>query len=488
MKILMASSEMAPLARTGGLGDVLAALPSELQQRGHEVSVALPFYRGIRENKALKAKRTGVTVTIQIGAKRHEAEILQCTAPNGVQVFLVRRDEYFDRSGLYGADGRDYEDNAERFIFFSKAVVELARRVTPPPDVLHVHDWQTGLIPVFVKEWELPFSTVFTVHNLAYQGSFWAVDFGLTNLPAGFFSPRGVEFYGRLNFLKSGILFADAVTTVSERYAREIQTAEFGCGLDGVLRENAGKLRGILNGTDYTLWDPATDKLIAKKYKAESLAGKKVCRDALLEKVGLKENPRGPVFGMVTRLAEQKGIDLMLPLIDRLLADDVRLMVLGEGDTAYERELMIAQKKHGGKFAFQRGHDEPLSHAIEAGSDITLIPSHFEPCGLTAQYSLRYGTIPIARACGGLYQIIRDYDPSAGAGTGFVFFDYTAEALWDAIGRAKRVFQNADEWKALMQRAMACEFSWAKAAAEYEKVYDWLARGRAPAAEPGTPA
>ncbi len=481
MKILMASSELTPLARTGGLGDVLAALPGELQKRGHEVSVAIPYYRSVRENTALKKKNTRVTVTVQVGAKRVEAEIFECKAANGAQVFLIRRDEYFDRSGLYGADGRDYDDNVERFIFFSKAVLELARRVTPPPDVIHAHDWQTGLLPAFAREQALPFKTVLTIHNMAYQGSFWGLDFNLTNLPPSWFAPRAVEFFGRLNFLKSGIVFADAITTVSERYAREIQTQEYGCGLETVVRENAGRLTGILNGTDYSLWNPATDKLLPKKFSATSLAGKKVCRQAMLEKLGLEKNPRGPVFAMVTRLAEQKGIDLVLPLIDRLLADDVRLVVLGEGETNYEFELMIAEKKHAGRFAFRRGWDESLSHLIEAGSDITLIPSHYEPCGLTAQYSLKYGTIPIARACGGLYQIIQDYDPASG-GTGFVFYDYTAEALWDSIGRAKKLFQNSQAWESMMTRAMACEFSWARAAEDYEKIYEWILRGTRKAA------
>jgi starch synthase len=332
-----------------------------------------------------------------------------------------------------------------------------------------------------VREQALPFRSVMTIHSMAYQGSFWGVDFNLTNLPASWFGPRGVEFFGRLNFLKSGIVFADAITTVSERYAREIQKPEFGCGLETVVRENAGRLTGILNGTDYSLWNPSTDKLIPKKYSASSLAGKKTCRKALLEKLGLENNPRGPVFAMVARLAEQKGIGLVLALIDRLLADDVRLVVLGEGETSFERELMIAEKKHEGRFAFRRGWDEPLSHLIEAGADITLIPSQYEPCGLTAQYSLKYGTIPIARACGGLYQIIQDFDP-AGSGTGFVFYDQNPEALWDAIGRAKKVFQDAEAWEQLMRRAMACEFSWAKAAADYENIYAWISRGRKTAA------
>lgn len=475
MRILMAGTEMAPLARTGGLGDVLETLPAELTQRGHEVSVILPFYRSIRENKSLKIQRTGVEMAVQVGPRRIETEILETTAPNKTQIFLVKRDEYFDRSELYGTGGRAYEDNAERFIFFSKAAVELARRLNPAPDIIHVHDWQTALLPVFVRDQELPFKTVLTIHNIAYQGSFWGMDFGLTALPGRFFSAEGVEFYGQLNFMKGGLLFADAITTVSERYARDIQTPEYGCGLDAVLRENAHKLTGILNGADYKLWNPATDKLIPRKYKPDSLAGKKNCRNALLEQFGLAKNPRGPVFAMVTRLAEQKGFDILLPLLDRLLADDVRLIILGEGDAAYTRELMIASKRHAERFAFRTAFEDRLAHLIEAGADITLIPSRFEPCGLSAMYSLKYGTIPIARATGGLHQIIQDYDPTTGTGTGFLFYDYNSEALWDVMGRAKKFFADQEDWKNLMQRAMACDFSWSNAAEAYEKIYARLA-------------
>ena len=471
----MVGTEMAPLARTGGLGDVLETLPAELAQRGHEVSVILPFYRGIRENKSLKIKRTGVEMAIQVGPRRIETEILETSAPNDIQIFLVRRDEYFDRSELYGADGRAYEDNAERFIFFSKAAVELARRVNPTPDIIHAHDWQTALVPAFVRDYGLPFRTVLTIHNVAYQGSFWGYDFGLTNLPGHFFGANGVEFYGRLNFLKGGILFADAVTTVSEHYARDIQTPEYGAGLDAVLREQSRKIVGILNGADYTTWNPATDKLIPKKYSADSLAGKTNCRNALLEKMKLAKNPRGPVFAMVTRLAEQKGLDILLPLLDRLLADDVRLIILGEGDASYSRELSIAAKRHAENFAFHRGLDENLSHLIEAGADITLIPSRFEPCGLSAMYSLKYGTIPIARATGGLHQIIQDYDPTSGSGNGFLFYEYHPEALWDAIGRAKKFFADETAWRQLMQLAMSTDFSWSNAAEAYEKIYAQIA-------------
>jgi starch synthase len=471
MKIVLAGSEMSPMARTGGLGDVLEGLPAALAARGHEVSVVLPCYRGLHNDPRLKAQNTGVRITVPVGGTRRDAGILQGEAPNGVQVFLVRRDEYFDRAGLYGEAGHDYSDNAERYIFFSRVLVELVRRVVPSPEIVHVHDWQTALVSVLLKERGLPVTTVLTIHNLAYQGSFWGVDFALTNLPPNYWSAQGVEFYGRLNLLKGGILFADALTTVSEQYAQEIRTPEFGCGLDAVVREHAGKLHGILNGADYAIWDPATDPLLPHRFTPDDLSGKARCREALLAEVGLDPNPRGPVLAIVSRLAEQKGIDILLPIIDRLLADDVRLVVLGEGDTAYERDLMIACKRHPQNFAYRKSMDDTLSHLIEAGSDITLIPSRFEPCGLTAIYSLKYGTLPIARATGGLHQIIQDYDPSTDSGTGFFFFEYTPEAFWDAIVRAKRCFRDTDVWSAIQQRAMAADFSWEKAVGRYEAVY-----------------
>lgn len=479
MKILHAASELTPFARTGGLGDVLEALPAALADRGHEVSVVLPCYRGLREDKRLNARDTRVRLNVLVGNRSLEAEVWEGRGPNGVQVFLIRRDESFDRSGIYGGEGRDYEDNAERFTFFSKCVVEIARRMSPPLDIIHVHDWQTALVPVLAKERKLPFQTVLTIHNLAYQGSFWGMDFGLTNLPGHYFGAGGVEFYGNLNLLKGGILYADAVTTVSETYAQEIQRPEYGAGLDAVIRENAHKLRGVLNGADYSEWNPAKDKQIAKTYKPASLAGKKACRTALLKEAGLAPDPTGPVYSMVTRLTEQKGIELIFPIIDRLLSNDARLIILGEGDPSYERELMIACRKHADRFAFRPVLDERLAHLIQAGSDVFLMPSHFEPCGLTAMYALKYGTLPIARATGGLYQIVQDYDPTTDSGTGFIFHDYSAEALWDAIQRANRLFADTEQWQTLMQRAMNADFSWSRSVVAYETVYKQVLGGAA---------
>jgi starch synthase len=266
-------------------------------------------------------------------------------------------------------------------------------------------------------------------------------------------------------------LFADAITTVSPTYATEIQTPEFGCGLDVVVREQAHKLPGILNGADYNTWNPATDKLLPKTYKPSSLNGKKTCKAALLKELGLAPSPKGPVFGMVTRLAEQKGLELLFPVIDRMLSNDTRLIILGEGDPGYSRELMIASRRHSERFVYRDGIDEHVSHLIQAGSDVFLMPSHFEPCGLTAMYALRYGTLPLARATGGLFHIVQDYDPVQGSGTGFMFYDYSPEAFWDAIVRVKRIFADTAEWKKLVQRAMKTDFSWARSVVSYEEVY-----------------
>lgn len=471
MKILLAASEVAPFARTGGLGDVLEGMPPALAARGHEVSVVMPGWRGLREDPRLAARSTGVRLTVQLGTRRLPAEVLEGKAPNGSQIFLVRQDELFDRAGLYGEDGVDYPDNAARFIFFSKCVVELARRVLPPPDILHVHDWHTALVPVLVKHARRPFRTVLTIHDFAFQGNFWGVDFGLTNLPGDFFTASALEFYGNLNLLKGGIAFADALTTVSESYAREIQTPEGGSGLDAFVRVHARKLSGILGGADYAEWNPATDAHLPQHYSAADVTGKSACRTALLAELGLDPAPRGPVYALVSRLTERKGIDLLVPLLDRLLAHDARLVVLGVGDSAYQREFTVASRRHRGRFAYRDAFDTRLAHLIEAGADISLIPSHFEPRGLTAMYSLKYGTLPVARATGGLSQIVQDYDPTTDHGTGFLFYDYTPAACWDALMRATAYHADAPRWRKIVQRAMTADFSWDRAIVAYEEVY-----------------
>jgi starch synthase len=316
---------------------------------------------------------------------------------------------------------------------------------------------------------------VLTIHHIAEQGSFWGLDFRLTNLHERFFTLRGVEFFGKMNFLKAGILFADKVTTVSERHKREIQTPEFGCGLDTVLRENAHKLSAILHGADYTRWNPEIDKLLPANYTPGELWGKQLCRDALLNGLRLDPEPRGPVFGMVTRVVGEKGFDILVPLLDRLLTDDVRLIILGEGDPTYETALAVAMRKFPRKFAYRRIYDEKSAHVIEAGMDISLIPSRFEPAGMSAMYSLKYGALSVARATGGIQQIIEDYDPTTDSGYGFLCYEYSTEAFWDAIKRAREIFRDRELWRKLMERAMARNFSWAEAVQRYEQLYRELA-------------
>jgi starch synthase len=470
----MISAEGPPLQRTGALIDVMDALPTELRARGHDVCVVLPFYREIRENRAFKTKNTGIAVDVQVGDKVYPARYLEGRSASGVQLFLVRCDEFFDRDGIYGERGKPYEDNASRFIFFCKAALELSRRLTPQLQILHVHDWPAALVPVFVYAQDLPFKTVLTIHHVADQGSFWGLDFGLTNLPEQFFTLHGVEFFGRLNFLKSGILYADKITTVSEHYRREILTPSNGCGLDGVLRENAHRLSTILDGADYKVWNPASDSLLPARYDEKRLRGKQVCRDALLKEMKLASGPRGPVFGMVTRVVQEKGFEILVPLLDRLLWDDVRLIILGEGDPAYETSLAVAARKFPTRFAYQKDYDAKLAHLIEAGMDISLIPSRFEPAGLSAMYNLKYGALPVARATGGMHEIIEDYDPTSDSGYGFLCYEYSSEAFWDAIKRARQIFGDRNLWTKLMKRAMARNFSWDASARRYEALYTEL--------------
>jgi len=486
----MISPEGPPLARATVLVDVLEALPRELRARGHEVGIVLPYHREIREGAREEHVDTGVTVDVRLGAKTYVAEFLSSRTAGGVQLFFVRCDEFFDRAGIYGEHGVAYEDNAARFIFFSKAAVELARRLTPSPQILHLHDWAAALVPALVREGRMPFRTVLTIHHLAEQGSFWGLDFGLTNLAERLFTPRGLEFFGRLNLLKGGIVLADRITTVSERYRREMLTAEGGCGLEIVLRENAARLSGILNGADYERWDPARDSLLPVPYDSTELGGKRSSRDLLLAELELApanvtqvsnlqsnetskpETRSTVVFGMLARLVPEKGFDVLMPVLDRLLSDDVRLVILGEGEPAYETALAVAAKKYPTKFAHRQSYDERLAHLIEAGADITFIPSKIEPSGLSAMYSLKYGALPVARATGGIQEIIEDYDPTMESGCGFLYYDSSVEAFWDAIKRARDIFHNDQEcWLRLMRRAMSQDFSWESAAGHYEQLY-----------------
>ncbi len=478
----MVSAEGPPLQRAGALVDVMDALPAALRACGHEVSVVLPFYREIKDNRGFKKRDTGITVDVQLGDTIYTARYFEARNASGVQLFFIGCDEFFDRPGIYGERGKPYEDNAARFIFFCKAALELARRLTPQLEILHVHDWAAALVPVFAHAQGLPFNTVLTIHHIADQGSFWGLDFQLTNLPERFFTLNGVEFFGRLNFLKGGILYAERITTVSEHYRREILTPAGGCGLDAVLRENAHRLSAILDGADYSRWNPATDRLLPARYEPRRLQGKQVCREALLEQLNLAPAPTGPVFGMITRVVDEKGFEILVPLFDRLLWDDVRLIILGEGDPAYETALALAARKFPTRFAYQKNYDERLAHLIEAGMDISLIPSRFEPAALGAMYNLKYGSLPVARVTGGIQEIIEDYDPITDSGYGFLCYEYSSDAFWDAVKRARQIFSERRLWTRLMKRAMERNFSWDLSAQQYEALYRELLGDRDEAA------
>ena len=493
MKILFAASEMTPYAKTGGLGDVVGALSSALRERGHEVTCCLPYHRSVAET-APEAKRIGLTLSIPLGSRAVTGDVLEWTQPDGVRVLFIRRDEFFDRSELYSTGVRDYEDNAERYLFFSKAVVELMGYPQFRPDVVHCHDWQTAFVPVQARYRarthstgsgqargaEFAVKTVLTIHNIAYQGMFWSLDFPLTNLPGGFFTPDTLEFYGQMNLLKGGIVFADRITTVSPTYAEEIQTTEGGFGLATVLATRGANLQGIINGVDYSRWNPETDPHLRQPYGPEDLSGKRACRADLLKKLrldGFDKLTAGagatrPVAGFVSRLTAQKGVEILAGALEELVEEaGLTVAILGKGERQYEEMLTAAAKRYPRQVAVRIAHDEELAHQIQGGADMLLIPSHYEPCGLTQLYALKYGTIPVVRATGGLDDTVKAYDPRTGRGTGFKFAPYTSAALVEAVQQAILLHKQPKKWQKLMGHAMACDFSWQASALEYEKLY-----------------
>ena len=484
MKVLFAASEMTPYAKTGGLGDVVGALAGELCRRGHEVTCCVPFHRSCRES-AGRAKPIGVRLRIPLGSFTVTGEVVELKQRDGVRVWFVRCDEFFDRAELYYDGVRDYEDNAERFLFFSKAVVELLGAGGVGAEVVHCHDWQTAFVPVAVRQRAARggagcgVKTVLTIHNLAYQGIFPGEDFALTNLGGEMFTPAAaLEFYGWMNLLKGGIVFADTITTVSRRYAEEMLTEADGCGLDPVLATRAEDLHGIVNGVDYARWNPETDRHLRQRYGAGELAGKGVCRADLARRVGLVSQLESTgvskaelVAGFVSRLTEQKGVEVLAGALEGLVGLGVRVVVLGRGERKYEEVLTNVAARFPGRVVVKIGHDEPLAHQIQGGADLLLMPSRFEPCGLTQLYALKYGTIPVVHATGGLDDTIRQYNPRSGAGTGFKFASYTSAALVAAVHQAILLHKQPKKWQKLMRHAMACDFSWQASAKEYETLY-----------------
>jgi starch synthase len=474
MKILFAASEAAPFAKTGGLADVAGSLPRALAALGHDVSVVIPRYRQV-DVAAYKLKPVA-SFFVPLGTWKERCEVLKGSMGRGVTVYFISKDIYYDRPDLYGTAQADYPDNAERFIFFSRAILELCTALDLRPQIIHCNDWQTGLVPLFLKKSYGASGvlgstrSVFTVHNLGYQGIFWHWDILLTGLGWDVFTPEGIEFWGRMNLLKAGVVYADVITTVSRTYSREIQTPEYGYGLDGVLLNRARDLYGILNGIDYDEWDPARGRDIPRTYSAERLAGKSVCRKELLARLDLPESG-DPLIGMVTRLAAQKGLDILSEALPDIMSLGARLVILGTGDAKYGKILSDAANRYHDRIRVLLQYNEGLAKNIYAGCDLFLMPSHYEPCGLGQMIALRYGTVPVVRKTGGLADTVVDCNARTGRGTGFLFEEYSSRALVQCLRRALAVYGDAAKWKRLMQAGMKQDFSWEQSAKEYVKVY-----------------
>jgi starch synthase len=475
MRILLASSEVTPFAKTGGLADVAGALPKALAKLGHDVRAVLPKYRMVDTAKHhLRQVVTSFPVPV---AGRSEVAALWEGRVGSVPVYVVQHDGYFDRETLYQTKDGDYPDNAERFAFFSRAVLELTRALDFSPEIYHCNDWQTGLVPTYLRttfQGQPGFQhcgALFTVHNLGYQGLFGPEVMAVANLGHELFNPFGIEFYGKVNYLKAGLVFADLINTVSRKYSQEIQTEEFGHGLEGVLRARAKDLYGILNGIDYDEWHPSLDPFIASRFSQDDLAGKAACKADLQRSFGLPERPDVPLLAVISRLAVQKGIDLVAEALDAILDLDTQFVLLGTGEPALHTAFETARVGHPSRVGVKLGFDVPLSHKIEAGADMFLMPSRYEPCGLNQMFSLAYGTVPIVRATGGLDDTIQPFDPATGAGTGFRFTGATPDALLTTVRAAVALYRQPDHWRCLMRNGMACDFSWDRSAREYEGLY-----------------
>lgn len=488
MRVVMAASEAVPFAKTGGLADVVGALPAALRRLGVDVSIILPAYQSISRER-FSARRTAWQLQVPVSDRTVTAGVSASRTEDGVPVFLIEADQYFARTALYGTPAGDYPDNAERFAFFGRAIPALLPHLGAV-DVLHCHDWQTALAPLFLRADTARYPglenirTVLTIHNLGYQGLFWHLDWHLLNLDWRYFSPDYVEFYGKINYLKGGIVSADAITTVSPTYAREIQTPEFGCGLEGVLVARQDALLGILNGVDYAEWSPERDRHIAQHYSVDQLMGKAACKADVQAAVGLPVNAEEPLIGIVSRLAAQKGFDLLSDIAPQLLQRRLQVVVLGSGDATYQELFTALAQRHKNRLAVRIAFDNALAHKIEAGSDMFLMPSHYEPCGLNQIYSLRYGTIPVVRSTGGLADTIDDFDPATGTGTGFKFVPYTSDALMACIERALHAYEYPRTWHTLVQNAMRADFSWDRSAQTYTDLYQHLISSRQATATP----
>lgn len=488
LKICMVASEVVPLAKTGGLADVVGALAVEFAQLGHDVCVMLPAYRQVDElgyhmTEGVRLSVPSAHGLIDTRVQEVFAPPLQVTEPGRLRIFVVRHDPYFSRPGLYQEAGRDYPDNLNRFAFFCRAVMEMVIHLGEhegwQSDLLHVHDWQAALCAVYLRTLYQgqPLlrrtRSVLTIHNLGYQGLFPAEQFPSTGLPSHLFTPAALEFYGQVNVLKGGLVFADLLTTVSPTYSQEIQTAEYGCGLEGVITERRSALSGIVNGIDTDSWNPATDQHLAASYSVAGLSGKARCKKALQRELGLRPL-KCPLLGVIARLTSQKGIDLVIDVLPELMELDVQVVILGTGDPQYEQQVLALAQRYPEKIAVRNAFDEGLAHRIEAGADMFLMPSRYEPCGLSQLYSLRYGTVPIVRNTGGLADTVIGYTPRAfreSRATGFSFGDSSSSSLLTCLLLALCVYRKKHDWQQIVRTGMEQDLSWGRSAATYVKLF-----------------
>jgi starch synthase len=477
LRVLFAAPEAVPFAKTGGLADVAGALPKFLQRLGCEIKLVMPYYRMVK-NSGFPIQRLDEEIEVPVGNEIIKADLYQGQLDQDIPVYLIGREEFFDREYLYSTPKGDYFDNAERFIFFSKAALLFCQYANFPPDIIHHHEWQTGLIPAYLKSIYRndPFfsrtGVVFTIHNIAYQGLFKKEKFRLTGLPEEMYNPEGIEFWERINLMKAGIVYADVINTVSQKYSEEIQTPEYGYGLEGILRKRKEDLYGILNGVDYEDWDPSHDPHLVARYHLKDLSGKRACKKDLLKEFHLPEAlEKVPLLGMISRLADQKGFDLLAEIIDELFTLDIGFVLLGTGEQKYHELFNQVARKYPHRTGIRIAYDERLAHKIEAGADLFLMPSKYEPCGLNQIYSLKYGTIPVVRATGGLDDTIVSYDPAIGKGNGFKFSRYDAKELLNQIKVAVGFFYQPDHWRQIVRNAMMADFSWQRSAKAYLQLY-----------------
>jgi starch synthase len=481
MKVAIVAAEIGPFAKAGGLADVIGALPQALARNGAEVSVIVPAYRALLENLATTVVIDNLSITM--GADVEPFRILRTDGAGGVPIFLIEHAGFFDRDGIYGDHSGVFPDNNRRYVFFGRAAIAAAELIQP--DVLHAHDWHAAPAAIAIRAetaLRAKFAStlsVFTIHNIAYQGVLATSEFPLTGLDSSWLTPQFLEFWGNPNLMKGAIVLADGVSTVSPTYADEVaHDSELGFGLDGVLRDKGDRFVGILNGADYNEWDPARDRLIPKPYTPRDRVNKKLCLDILRDDLKLPHPPKSqpvPMIGMVTRMTAQKGLDILAEALDAIMALGIQLVMLSSGDPALERIFLDAEKRYPDQMRVILGFDESMAHRIQAGSNMFLMPSHFEPCGLTQMYALKYGTVPIVRATGGLRDTVSEFDPKTMTGNGFTFTPYTAQALTAAVERAIGVYSRSNQWSRLMGNCFKSDFSWDRAAGEY---LEWFERLR----------